>query len=188
MVFTCENRKGPDSIPLRDNSSRKEVHMRSIIPWNRSASWAVVLLFTLAACSTSYISNTEIEDNELNRSVIAFCERYRKAIEDRNIGLLLSLASKNYFEDGGTPTGNDDYDYAGLEMVLKERFSKVTAVRYEMKYKRVTYKDQEAWVDFTYTAAFQFLTDEGERWANKTEDNRLVLLSENGEWKILRGM
>jgi len=140
------------------------------------------------ACTEDYIPNTEIEDNELNRSVVTFCERYRKAIEDRNIGLLLSLASPRYYEDGGTPTGDDDYDFAGLERVLKDRFAKITAVRYEIKYLRLTFKENQAWVDFTYTASFQFKTDQGERWSNKTEDNRLVLESVNGGWKILKGM
>ncbi|MCP4196683.1 MAG: hypothetical protein GY762_05975, partial [Proteobacteria bacterium] len=37
-----------------------------------------ILILLLGGCSKSYIPNTEIEDNEFNREIISFSERYRR--------------------------------------------------------------------------------------------------------------
>ena len=50
------------------------------------------LLVAVVGCSKSYIPNTDVEDNSDNRKVIAFCEEYRHAVEDKDVGKLLKLA------------------------------------------------------------------------------------------------
>ena len=41
-------------------------------------------------------------------------------MEDRDATTLLSMAHPNYYEDSGTPSGQDDYGYDGLKDVLVE--------------------------------------------------------------------
>ena len=62
------------------------------------ASIAVVVLMSGAAlttlgCSKSYIPNTDVEDTSENKKVISFCEKYRHAVEEKDVGGLLKLAS-----------------------------------------------------------------------------------------------
>jgi hypothetical protein len=119
---------------------------------------AMVLLAAspIEACVTSNIPGTEIPDSHENRDVIEVAERYRHAVEQRDTRTLLGLAAPNYFEDGGTPQGDDDYGYDGLRSLLSIWSDEVREVRYEMRYRRITFEQdgQRALVDFTYTGSF----------------------------------
>jgi hypothetical protein len=155
----------------------------------------MILLLATAAlaiastgCGKKFIPNTEIEDNERNREVVGFCERYRHAVEDMNIGLLLSLASPRYFDNNGSPTGDDDFDRSGLEEVLQERFRAVKAIRYEMRYRNLFEHQGVIYVEFTYTLSFQYSVGEATKWSNKTADNRLELEPVEGGYLIVAGM
>jgi hypothetical protein len=154
-----------------------------------------LLIVALAAlpvlgCGASYIRNTTVEDSDGNRRVLAFCEKYRRALETRNRAELLAMASTRYYEDGGTPTASDDYDYAGLRQVLEERFQQVRQVRFDIRYRDISTEEGEIHVDFTYSASFQMATPLGDRWYRKVEDNRLVLrpLPRGEGYRILSGM
>ncbi|MDJ0763362.1 MAG: hypothetical protein QNJ97_10265 [Myxococcota bacterium] len=146
-----------------------------------------IALFT-SSCTKKFIPNTEIEDTERNRAVIAFCERYRRAVEDMNIGLLLSLASPKYFDNGGTTTGDDDMDRTGLEAVLKERFKAVQNVRHEVKYRDIREQAGITYVEYTWTTHFQYEISGKTKWVNKTTDNRLELEHIDDGFLILSGM
>jgi hypothetical protein len=149
---------------------------------------SVAILFFVAACTPKFIPNTEIEDTEENRAIISFCERYRHAVEDMNIGLLLSLASPDYFDNSGTLTGEDDMDKAGLEAVLKERFKAVESIRYEIRYRNVFVKNDTILVEYTYTTSYRYNIGEEPRWENKTADNRLELERVDDGFLIRSGM
>lgn len=149
--------------------------------------FAVPLVFVLG-CGPKLIPNTEIPDTEENRAIVAFCERYRHAVEDLNVGLLLSLASERYFDNSGTAAGEDDLDRDGLEQVLKDRFKAVDEIRYEMRYRDIYEKDSLVMVEYTYTTSFQYHVGEDKRWENKTADNRLELERVDGGFLIVSGM
>src|SRR5690606_17999299 len=100
------------------------------------------------SCSKQFIPNTDVEDNAFNRRVIEFCEEYRRAVERRNVGLLLKLADQRYYEDGGNIDAADDLDYAGLKEYLTNRFRSTKAIRYEIRYRRVGHgRNEEIFVD-----------------------------------------
>jgi hypothetical protein len=149
--------------------------------------WAVLLLGVLG-CNPKFIPNTEIPDSKENRDIIDFCERYRHAVEDQNIGLLLSLASERYFDNSGTPSGDDDMDREGLETVLKERFKSIDEIRYEIRYRDIYEFNGLVMVEYTYTTSFQYHVDEKKRWENKTADNRLELERVGESFLIVSGM
>ena len=148
----------------------------------------VALILLLSGCSTKTIPNTEIEDNEFNREVIEFCERYRRAVENMNIGLIMSLASPRYFDNSGTLSGSDDMDRNGLEEILKTRFQAINALRYEIKYIDIYTKEGVVCVELTYTMSFQYTIGDQTQWANRTADNRLELERVDGGFLILSGM
>lgn len=148
----------------------------------------VVLATAAAGCGKKYIPNTEIEDTEFNRELIGFCERYRHAVEDMNVGLLLTLASPRYFDNAGTPSGDDDFDRTGLEEVLNERFRAVKAIRYELRYRSIFEHRGLIFVEFTYTLSFQYEVSGQTKWSNKTADNRLEIEAVDGGYLIVAGM
>jgi hypothetical protein len=166
--------------------------VKGAIPMIEKKTTKLILLLifnvSLAACTPKMIPNTEVEDNQENRDIIAFCERYRHAVEDLNIGLLISLASPSYFDNSGTVSGDDDMDKGGLEAILKERFKSIEAIRYEIVYRKIYKKNETIMVEYTYTTSFRYNVDGKAHWENKTADNRLELEATNSNYLILSGM
>jgi hypothetical protein len=157
----------------------------------RSPTTALLLGLALAtsACSREYIPNTDVEDNDFNRNVIEFCEDYRHAVERRNVGMLVKFANEKYYEDGGTIDTSDDLDYAGLKEYLQGKFRDVKAIRYEVRYRDVTRgRDEEIFVDYTYSASYKIPTERGDVWRRRVADNRLELKPDGETFKILSGM
>ncbi len=150
--------------------------------------FACLVLSLLAGCAHSTIPNTHVEDTRENREVLEFVEKYRKAVETRDMGMLLALASQDYFDDMGTPRGEDDIDYEALREGLVRLREEVMAARYQISYRSVTYVDNRALVDVLYTGWFRVNTPEGPQWRRRLEPHRLVVRRESDGYKILSGM
>jgi len=151
----------------------------------------LALVFTALGCATRYIPNTDIEDTEENRRIVAFCEQYRNAVQERNVALLLKMASPDYYEDGGNVDPSDDMDYEGLREYLHGKFQDARAIRYEIRYRRITPGEKgRINVDYTYSASYKIPGVKGEEWRNTVAENRLELVEdkENDTFKIVAGM
>ncbi len=150
-----------------------------------------VVLAALAAvgCTRPFIPNTDIEDTGENRGVILFCEKYRHAIEDKNAGQLLKMMSPAYFEDGGNSKPGDDADYDKIRDFLTGSFLNTSGIRYEIRYRRVTFTEtSHIYVDYTYAAAWKLPGLKGEEWHHQVADNRLDLVRDGESYKIVSGM
>lgn len=151
----------------------------------------VIGLSLAAACEPTLIPNTRIEDTSENREVLDFIEKYRTAIEARNVAALLALASQDYFDDMGTPAGQDDIDYDGLKAGLQRMREDVLGARYQISYRAVTYDpDRRVLVDMLYTGWFRVNTpsEDGPEWKRRLSPHRIVLAREDGRYRILSGM
>ncbi len=150
---------------------------------------ALVSLLLAVGCARELIPNTDVEDTEDNRHVIAFCEDYRHAVERRNTALLLQMAAPGYYEDGGNMDTSDDLDYAGLQAYLDNKFKQTKSIRYEIRYRRISKgRHDQIHVDYTYSASYKLPTDRGDVWRRTVADNRLVLVADGEKYKILSGM
>jgi hypothetical protein len=148
-----------------------------------SVAWPALL-----GCGAEVIPNTSVPDTPANREVIDFCEAYRHALEQRDVGALLAMASPRYYENGGTPQGDDDYDVVGLRDVLRRTLPRVQTVRYEFRYRRIEFEVDRVHVDYTYSGSYQVETGEGPRWFRRVADNRLEIERTGGEYRIVSGM
>lgn len=133
------------------------------------------------------IPNTDVPDNAQNREVIEFVEEYRHAVERRDVGRILSLVSPRFLDDNGTIPTDDDRDYDALREQLA-RFGELLDVRYEMRYRNVSYRPDRIFVDVTYTASFKIATPQGDRWETRLRDNRIELVREDDEFRIISGI
>ena len=145
----------------------------------------VVLTLAMVACSRTYIPNTDVEDTSVNRQVIAYCEQYRHAMEDKDVGRLLKVMSPGYFGD----RGNVSADYDQVRDFLTGDFLKTSAIRYEIRYRRVTFTEtNHVYVDYTYAAAWKLPGVKVDEWHHKVADNRLDLIRDGESFKIVGGM
>jgi hypothetical protein len=151
---------------------------------------ATTLLALLGACSRDKIPNTDVEDTPESRDVVDFVETYRAAVTARDIPKLMSLASKDYYDDMGTPQGDDDVDLEQLRDRLKTTFGPdLLSVHYDIRYRDVVFLPTKVLVDYTYIGRFRINTNEGPRWERRLADNRMVLTRrQNGDYEIASGM
>ena len=145
--------------------------------------------FSAVGCSKTYIPNTDVEDNSDNRKVVQFCEAYRHAVEEKNVGKLLSMVSPRYFEDGGNTNDDDDLDYEGLKQYLTSNFVKAEGIRYEIRYRKVSVApSSKVLVDYTFSASWRIPGIKGEEWKHTVADNRLELVPDGDNFKIIAGL
>ncbi len=157
---------------------------------NPRLSLALVLLTPLAlvGCGAQLIPNTDVPDTSDNREAVEFVEEYRHAVESRNPATILRLVSRDYYDDNGTPAGDDDVDYEMLQARLARFANDLLQIRYEIRYRRVTIYPDRIFVDVTYTGSFKVRTADGEHWERRLADNRLELVRENGRLRIVSGL
>lgn len=164
-----------------------------------------LILFALlgtAACgsTTTAIPGTKVPDTQANRDILKAVEDYRVAVENKDAQALLLMASKNYWEDGGTPSGADDYGYEGLREMLQSRFQQVNDIRYSLKYVNIyrrcrpdgdpnTNEGCRAYVDVVIDASFTVVDARGRTVRpDKRDQNQLVLEWSGDKWLFLSGM
>jgi hypothetical protein len=155
-----------------------------------TAAASCALLLAAAGCQKN-IPNTTVKDTPENRAVITFMENYRNAVEARDVGALLAMAHPQYLDDNGTPSGDDDLDYRGLQKKLSRWRERVTDVRYEIKYRTVSREMDRILVAYRYSASFRIAYgEEDQRWSRRIGENRLVLLYDDVEsrYYVLSGM
>ncbi|MGA7744607.1 MAG: nuclear transport factor 2 family protein [Polyangia bacterium] len=150
----------------------------------------VVFAMAVAGCGhTRYLAGTTIPATEDNLAVVETIEQYRTFLIEKNIDGLLLLASKHYFEDGGTPQANDDYGYDALREILTSRLGRVQSLRYDIEYQRVTVRGDQAEVDAFLNGAFELQSETGERYRRVNDRHRFVLeRTPNGKWRFVNGM
>jgi hypothetical protein len=140
-----------------------------------------------AGCTEGFIPNTDVPNTTENRKVILFCEQYRHAVEEKNVGELLKLASPGYHKRGiGT---DDDVDFISLKDFLMNSFQQTDGIRYEIRYRKVTFEEStHVSVDYTFAASYRIPGVKKEEWRHAVADNRLDLVPDGDGYKIMSGM
>ncbi len=151
---------------------------------------AAMLALGVTGCTggNSYIKGTRVEDSADNRTIIGVIERYRQAVERKDAPAIMAMAAKSYWEDGGTPTGADDYGYDGLREVLTGRFQRADDIRYSMKYLKVRRQGELAFVEVVIDASYTITTPKGEQRMDQRDQNELVLEWDGEHWMFVSGM
>lgn len=165
------------------------MHLHPSLPSGAALAALLVLGAGAAGCAEQLIPNTDVPDTADNREVIEFCEVYRHAVEARDTSDLIGMVSPLYYDDNGTPAADDDMDVDALREALSRWSGEVVDVRYEIRYRRVTFREDRVLVDYTYTGSFKVrAVGDEERWERRLRDNRLEIVREDGSLRILSGL
>jgi hypothetical protein len=148
-----------------------------VVACGRAASEAAPVPQPLPASPVATAS-TPLEVRAFDRAeVLAFCERYRTAMEARDAAALMALVSKRYDDDGTT--------YETLARTMHRLLAAANQIRYEIRYGDITTRaDGAIEVDFAYSASF--LTASG--WQHRVDESKLVLERREASFAILSGM
>ncbi len=154
---------------------------------------AVTFIIALATfssgCTKKYVKGTKVKYSTEKQELANVVERYRVAVEQRDADTLRKLTSLNYYENGSTTTDpKDDYDFNGLEKVFADLKNTVKTVKYAIVIKDIHVLGETARVDYEYKSQYLLAVGDQDRWATRSDKNRLTLRREEGEWRILAGM
>jgi hypothetical protein len=157
----------------------------------RRAHLAALIVVAAAAvgCSPKMIPNSEIRDTEENRQILSVIAAYKNALEGRNVERIMSLVSESFFETSGTPDGEDDYDYEGLQNRLKEWAERTRSIRAELKVRSIEVEGDQARARYFYDINYQIPGPEGvPQWKRESDTKEMHLQREGSVWRITSGI
>jgi hypothetical protein len=142
----------------------------------------------LAACAAHRIDGTDVEDTEENRAVFAVVQSYADALQRRDAGGLLALASPDYFDNGGTADPADDLDFARLEQTLPADLGKLESLRVKVELRGITVDGDIALAELWSDGWYRIQTPQGVIPRRDQDLHRMKLVRRDGAWKIISGM
>ncbi|HVE81864.1 MAG TPA: DUF4440 domain-containing protein [Myxococcales bacterium] len=134
-----------------------------------------------------YFPGTEIPENPDTTAIKTVMEKYRSAVEAKDVGAIIALCSEQYRDDAGTIQTEDDLDYASLRDVLPRRLGKVQNASLYMELKRIDVQRDQAIATYSYVWRYRLpsLTSHPE----SDSDIMQMTFKKVGEgWKITRGL
>jgi hypothetical protein len=142
-----------------------------------------------SACGPKLIPGLDIEvaDTPDNRALIAVMEKFQRAYEKQDVGALVDLASTKFYESSGSADTEDDYNYEGLRTHFVEHFKLIQKCTLNMTLKDVSVAGNQAFIDYRFLTRYQMKLPSGEQWKILDNINRMQLVKENGQWKVLSG-
>lgn len=147
----------------------------------------IVPLLLAAACAPRRIPGTELADTEDTRAILAVMERYRSALEAKDAKAIQALVSKDFREDGGTETPDDDLTYENLDEHLSNLFQRLDNPKVELSIRRVDVQEDQATAIYYWNASWKLpsLTNRGQ---SDSELEQMLFKRADGEWKIVSGI
>ncbi len=149
---------------------------------------AACTLAFVAACATSKIGGTEIDDTEENREILSLVEAYHRALESLDADAVLALVSPEYYEDNGNADTSDDYDYEALARTLHADFERTRSLQIEIRVDDIQVEDESAYAELYYDIRAQNEYPSGVKWERTADRTRLQLQRVGENWRIVSGL
>jgi hypothetical protein len=157
---------------------------------------SVAVLGSMAAgCAPRRIPGTEIDDTDETRAILEVMKQYRIAVEHKDAQGVISLVSESFKDDFGTPSPEDDLDYAKLREKLPQLFSRVDEPHLDLEVRKIEILEAGGRADstptaravFTYTESFKLpgLTSKPH---NDSEIKEMRFARVGDAWKITSGI
>jgi len=135
-----------------------------------------------------YFPGTEIPDNNDTRAIKDVMEKYRNAVEAKDVGTIVALCSERYRDDAGTIQTDDDLDYATLRELLPKRLAKVQSSSLYMELKRIDVQQDDAIATYSYVWRYRLPSLTHNRPESNSDIMQMTFKRIGKEWKITRGL
>lgn len=144
---------------------------------------ALLAAFAVLAvgCATRYIPNTQIRDTKDNREILEIVRKYKNAFEAQDAQAIAALASPRYLDP------RDNVSYETLISDLEKDFELVRQVQLDIAVRRINIERDTATVDYFYSANALIRSEGEDRWRTHTDDNRMTLVYDEGNWRVVSG-
>ncbi len=151
---------------------------------------ALLAALLLSACGPTYVTNTRIPYTAEKQELADIVEKYRVALEERDIDTLKTLISKDYYENASTTDdATDDYGYDAIEGILADLKSQVSAAKVEIDITAIQIVGEAAIVDLSYKSHYLYSsTGEDKHWETASDKNRITFQREDDTWRVISGL
>lgn len=146
-----------------------------------------VSVLALTGCPRKNIPNTQIEDTEETRQIIAVMDKFRQAMEGRDAEALMSLVSPEFRDTAGTSLPDDDLDFQTLGPALKDRFEKIDNVKLSFDIRSIEVQEDLATAVFHWSLRYD-VPSLGSKQQTAAEIKKMMFKLENEQWKIVSGI
>ncbi len=154
----------------------------------RRSAPAILALLTLVGCAPKRIPGTAIDDTSETREILSVLEKYRRAIESKNVAAVMALLDPSFKDDAGTSGPEDDLSYEGLRTKLPEQFAQTEELKLDLTVKKITLnKNNTADVVYSYNTAYK-LPKLSSKLQSDSELDQMTLKHVDGQWKIVSGI
>ena len=155
--------------------------------------WPRVLVpaaLVVVSCGTTFIKGTSVPDTAQNRVIVDLVEKFRVAVEKRDVDTLKEMISRRYFTQAGTTSeASDDYGWEQLEQkVLPLLHDNVKNVMYQVFVRKVEVDEGKAYAEVEHSYKFYYVDGGKDRWSAKSDLMRLEFAWEGGVWRIVGGL
>jgi hypothetical protein len=153
------------------------------------AGLALVTALATTGCAPRLLPGTEIRDTPETHDIFEVLGSYRAALESRSVDGIMKLVSKGFFDDGGTPEGADDFDYAGLETRLKKWAENTKTLRATLDVRNILVEGETAKVQYFFDVNYQIPGPDGVAlWKRESDTKEMALKREGSAWRIVSGI
>jgi hypothetical protein len=146
------------------------------------------VLAAAVACAPHRIPGTDIEDTKDTRAIYDVIQTYARGMQRRDAPTVLSVVSRQYFDDAGTPDPVDDIDYDRLEKTLPADLAKIETFRLELTLRKIVVERDQAYADVLYDAWYRIQAPAGVIPKRESDVHRMKFKKEAGSWKIVAGL
>lgn len=148
----------------------------------------LALAAALAACAPKHIPGTEIPNTADTRAVYDVVQKYREALEKRDVPGILALVAPRYYDTAGTPDPSDDLDRARLEASLAQDLPKAESVKLDFTIRRIDVKGDDAEAEIFFDTYYRVKTPTVTVPRRDSDVQRLRLKRLDGQWKFVSGL
>ena len=151
----------------------------------------IAAFLPMVACSARQIPNTSVDDTPENRAIVDIINKYRVAVEEKDVNGILELVSRDYFSNYGTTSdSDDDYGYEQfVRNVIPALRDDVKSLTYTIYVRKISYpRDNVAYADIEFTYKFFYVDQGKDRWKVGTNLDRIEFMKEDDVWRITGGL
>lgn len=150
----------------------------------------VLIALALTACTPKRIPGTDLFDTVDNRAILDVIERYRIGVQRQDVPAVVSLLSRDFFDDGGSADPSDDMNYQNSPKVIGDRYKKLADVRLDITVRKLDVKpnNAEALVTYTYQLVFTMPSYSSKVQSEGDQKQMHLKKDSEGKWKIVSGI
>jgi hypothetical protein len=149
----------------------------------------LALAVSLAAgCAPRHLPGTEIPDTNDTRAIYDTLERYRQALEKRDVDAILALVAPSYYDTAGTPDPSDDLDRPRLEAALRDQLPKAENLKVDFTIRRIDVAGDDAQAEIFFDSFYRVKTPTTQVPRRDSDVQRLKLKRIDNKWLFTSGL